>query len=269
MGKYYGINNYSEHPKDYSWDPRRGPSLISKFVGPVGVIDGLLFGGGGVMAFRKRFHKTIRPDGGYATAEVFTGAEDSQPAGEPLADLWDLDGNDIEKSLWEKPAIKAMFEVLWDTDGSTGLKFPSQGYLDIRKDILDMVAGQKTITDVTWWNSGATPLLMKVFIGELMRGVETYWMSHWVLRHRVIIARASLTTIRPEYRNVDKIFASTSDLGNLESMPSIVFEELPLPEGVWLKKSPRRDQIASDKWQITQEYYWADDYSNVAYDPAS
>jgi hypothetical protein len=194
--------------------------------------------------------------------EIFTGAEDTQAVDQPLATVWELRGNDIEKSLWEKPEVKAIFEQLMDTDPDTRVLIPNNRSIGVRRDILNMVAGQTLPSEVDWWPTAS--LLMKRFVGELTKGVEAYWMSHWVLACQTILYNNS--TIKPSLKNIDCIFLSTEELISLEGIPVLPFT---LPEGVWLKKSPTERTMGPDKYSINQEWYWADDYSQFAYNLAT
>lgn len=255
MSQFYGHNGYAELKPASSWDPRRGWTIIRRYKGVQAAIDALAVT---LINAGVRFSREVMPDGGYHILNATYGAEETQPPNEALSDQWDLDGNDIEKSLWLKPSVKAHLDYFLDASG-----FPTDSYLTITGDIQNLVSGNKLPSDIKWWNDPDphTPVL-KTFARELVRGVDSYHVSEWVLRRRQVIARNSI--IKPSNTYVNMIFLTTAKLMAVEGVPS----NLPftLPNGVWLKKSPKRSQIAADKWEISQEYWWADDYSTIAYD---
>ena len=255
MSAFYGHNGYAELKPVSAWDPRRGWSITRRFKGLQSSIDALALT---LIASGVRFTREVMPDGGYHILSATYGAEESQSPTEPLSDLWDLDGNDIEQSLWLRPSIKAHLEFFLDESG-----FPTDSYVAITRDIQELVSGTKLPSDIAWWGDKDphTPELKK-FARELLRGVDSYHVSEWVLRRRRVIARNS--TIQPSNAYVNMLFMTTSKLRAVEGVPS----NLPftLPDGVWLKKSPKRTQIASDKWEISQEYWWGENYSTFAYD---
>ena len=84
MGKFFGLNDWTLHPRTFTNDPRKGPSITLPYVGTPGAIDALVIS---LLANKKRFTRTSRPDGGYSLLQVNLGAEDTQPVDQPLAVL--------------------------------------------------------------------------------------------------------------------------------------------------------------------------------------
>ena len=251
MSQFYGHNGYAELKPASSWDPRRGWTIIRRYKGVQAAIDALAVT---LINAGVRFSREVMPDGGYHILNATYGAEETQPPNEALSDQWDLDGNDIEKSLWLKPSVKALFDPLLENG------FPGNQWVEVRRDIQSLVAGDKLPSGIAWFADASE--FTKRFVADLLRGVDSYHSSEWVLRRRQVIARNSI--IKPSNTYVNMIFLTTAKLMAVEGVPS----NLPftLPNGVWLKKSPKRSQIAADKWEISQEYWWADDYSTIAYD---
>ena len=259
MSQFYGHNGYAELKPASSWDPRRGWTIIRRYKGVQAAIDALAVT---LINAGVRFSREVMPDGGYHILNATYGAEETQPPNEALSDLWDLDGNDFEKSLWLKPEIRNVLQKYIDPDGT-----PSSIYLEVRADIAAIAAGEKYGADVYWWGKPGTVFTpqelttIKRFVAALILGVDSYHLSAWVLRRRRVIASNSI--IKPSNSYVNMIFQSTAGLMAIEGVPTnLAFD---LPNGIWLKKSPKRSQIAADKWEISQEYYWADEYSDFAY----
>ena len=254
MGVFYGLNNYTELVGEYTWDPRRGPTVIRNFKGTPDTIAALSTG---LYNTKTRFHLSRMPDGGYSMLTTFQGAEDTQPVDQPLTDYWSLDGADIEESLWNHPDAIALFADMLDDDGN-----PTNQYTSVRRDIQDVVSGNKLLSEIAWWATASVS--MKQFVHTLLIGQDTYFRSSWVLDRKTVIAWNSI--IRPTTNNINKVYTSTLSLRQVEGVPDLPFD---LPDGIWLKKSPKFDPLGSDKWQISQQWWWGDNYSTFSYQVAT
>ena len=284
MSAFFGYEGAAELPSVSTWDPRTGDSLERRWKGRPTAIDGIE---AQLRAAGIPFRREVMPNGGYNIITAIYGAAETQPAGEPLADLWDLVGNDLEKSIWLCDDVRAELKKMASGLDVTRLAGLARLRADCealaRGDAItyDTQTGEQGTLTVEQWLDGITtyitptyaqgnlnalnPLVFKKLLRSLSQGVEAFVVSQYVLRHRQVIAKGS--TIKPSTANINKVYTNTLDMMDVEAVPN----DLPfdLPEGVWLKKTPTRDQVAGDKWQITQEWWHADDYDDLAYKPAS
>ncbi len=245
-----------------TYDPRTGGSVQGEYVGTPVEIELLrkLFVRGGA-----KVQTDPSGDGGYDRMTVST--PDAIDPNETLADVWSLQGNDLEKSVWELPQIKAIFEKHANATERT------QNLRDFKTGVENFLANKEEantlakVFDLLYDDirTGAEDALTG-FIYMLMRGVESFSVAQFVLRHTVIVP--SNTNIRPAYANVGKIFATTDSLRQIENIPENFFP-FDLPVGVWLKRTPTCEQTAPQRWQISQEWWHADKYEPIIYQVAS
>jgi hypothetical protein len=251
-----------------NWDPRSGWKLSRRWRGLVAP----------VLQLREQLRSLgvsvqyeLEENCSYATVEATYGAEDGQPADQPLSDQWTLAGNDLEKSLWELPAVRAEFNKIPEDDSKP------RALAVIRKNVESLASGELTVVDefgVEATGTDATsvfllmiaqlgldPTVFSKLVSSRAAGVESYTVSQWVLRRTTIIA--SNSTIKPSLSNIGKLL-TTSYLTQIEEIPTTIRFDLP-PNGYWLKRTPTFEQTAADKWQITQEWWHADDYDKFIY----
>ena len=230
-----------------------------------------------VKAAGLRFQREEESLGGYQLISVIYGAEETQDPNTPVGEKWELVGNDMEKSIWELPAVQNQFARLTSLGMSTAnqITFIAR----FRADVEALIRGESITVDVNGTEVALNTdyildfvvrqlrLSQSVFAGlilSLAKGVESYTVSQYVLRHtRVVVRRSNL---KPSTTNIGKIFATTADLRSKESIPTLLFD---LPEGVWLKRTPTQEQSSADKYDITQEYWHADSYDTFVHEQAT
>jgi hypothetical protein len=245
-----------ELPSGRSWDPRIGFTIIRRYRGSLTQIQMVE-----ANAKAANLRVQIEPDteGGFGVVSVWYGAEETQPSDVPLADTWELVGNDLEKELWELPKVVEALSTLTLTKRRR-----------IRIEVESWLTGPLVVGDVTYsdWDAyiayaeltADQAEILKELVTERIRGVQAWTVSQWVLRRTLIIAANS--TIKPALSDVGKV-RSTTTLKSEENIPSTV--KFDLPEGFWLKRTPTFTQTAADKWTITQEWWHADAYSELIY----
>lgn len=246
-----------------SWDPRSGWSIVRRWRGEESVIA--------ILADQYRaagYRVEVDPsdDGSYDILRVQLGAEETQPPDQPLADQWTLAGNDLEKSLWSLPVIRTEMDACENT----------MALAMLRADIEAMVRGETAVPDpqtpsttIDLTLDGLKSVVEELgmnwapwlaLITSLARGEESYSVSQYVLRH--VLTIGSNSTIKPSYDNVGRMY-STASLEAAEQIPSTL--KFVLPAGFWLKRTPTVDQTAADKYQITQEWWHAEQYDPFIY----
>lgn len=273
MSAFFGITGLVELPSVSQWDPKTGDTLQRRYRGTRGEceIASLV-----VRADRKRY-SIEQPDyDGFAILSVFQSAEDGADPAVPLSSEWELIGEDLEKSIWVHPKWLSIASKL--RDGKDG---ESWWVAYFRGQIEALARGESKFTDregtefalsradiisdvdaIAGLNSTQEKNLGQL-IDDLCDGVESWPISRYVLRHTEIVA--ANTTIRLSYANVGKIF-STAKLTRTEDIDQVILGTL--PNGWWLKRTPTLRASGSSKYQITQEWWHADDYSRFLYDLA-
>ena len=193
----------------------------------------------------------VVPDPPYTQLRVTYGLLDdgSQPS-DPnhVTSLWTLQGNDLEKSLWEHPKVVAVLDAMDDA-----------GLAQFRQDIAAALE-KHTPPSLASFSSNAT---LVAFYRELLRGTESFNVSQYVLRHTQTVPPNS--NVKPSLTNVGKVF-STTLLSTAESIPGTIL--FTLPDGSWLKRTPTVEQTGNGKFQITQEWWHAIAYSPFLYETA-
>lgn len=197
-----------------------------------------------------------------------------------LTTTWTLDGNDMEKSIWQLPKVKAMFQLIPD------LKTRAK----VRHDIEALVRGEysgseaKTVAtikaDVTAaaiaqpQGPGIEPALPDItgqiddivdgLIASLVDGVEAFPLSTYVLRKTMVLNPA--TNVSPAFEDSNKLFTFTRLVQEEPTIPLNLAGILTEIRGYWQKKTPQASQAADGRWTYTGEYWWADDYDPFLYE---
>ena len=121
-------------------------------------------------------------------------------------------------------------------------------------EVVDLnIAAVKAAAATVGLDQGA---VMRLVIA-LLRGVDTWQVSAFVLHRRVIIGLGS--RFRPNKANLNRIFTVTQ-LRLLEGLPEDAKLSFDVPEGVYKKMTPTVTQISADKWAADFEYWHADSY---------
>ena len=169
-----------------------------------------------------------------------------------LADLWELDGNDLEKSIWELPKVKEQMEAITDlTDRAA-----------VRNDVEAIVRGE---VEYSW--SDASSFSRDVYDGlikSLIAGVEAFPVSTYVLRRTITLP--SNTALAPATDYANKILTTASLVGYETTIPTN--QNSALPVGYWQKKTPTAAQQSDGRWVYRVEYWWASEFDEFLYETA-
>jgi hypothetical protein len=275
MAYQFTGESYVELLSGTEYDPRGGASVIRSWHGSSTALASL------DTTYRAAGRKTSmepQSDGSYILRVRF-GAEDSQSPEEPLSTIWELVGNDLEKNLWTLPVVKAAMATITDahdratirkyaeavargeyaTTGSDGAELPLS---------LSVVLSLANTAGMTDSNDQAT---LSSVIDNLTEGVESWTVSQYVLRRTVTLAANAGDALKPAYTYVGKVMTK-AQVESIEGVPNTLKFNLPDsdPAGnpCYLKRTPTVTQVAADKWQVVSEWWHADDYSDLIYDPA-
>lgn len=280
MSEYRGIN-LIQLPDKKSWSPRGGWIIGRPFQGSEAQITQAMFS---AQAAGDAFDMNPGVDGSPWEITIFFGAEETQSPTEPLSDEWDLDGNTLEKELWELPFVRSGFIEIYNLTAAAvdeGVAVDAMNW--IRKNLEAYINGNATKTkdlggeefDLTFNNLAARMATIpgvsvdqaKAFILRIARlfarGVKAFPVSQFVLRRtRVLANNFSKAALDGIYEDVFKR-RSTDSLKSKENIPDdIKFE---LPAGEWVKHTPDLMRSSSLKRTLKEEWWHADTWDEEIY----
>ena len=184
---------------------------------------------------------------------VYT-ADTPERIGNPTSDglvkrYWELDGDDLETSLWALPSVVA--EISTQT---------------VQQAALFRAAVESALSGESEW----VPLATNVdnLVKRLAQGTDSFLESKFVLRKVETVQRNA--SIRPSFTNLNRWFSYAA---LLSSEPSLSYENLIQASGltdlVWLKATPTVKPTQNGLWQITQEFKGAKAWDTWIYAAAS
>jgi len=214
--------------------------------------------------------------------------------------LWTLDGNDLEKSIYECDIIKTCSEKLDASTPDSGNGFGARvkyaiGLYQAGKDkdgviltdpfqqefevsdyfngVLSILAGQSSIT-------GGTNLQtdLESLCEDILRGQEVFTISQFVLRN--VKTTQYTSALIPHYANVNRIWSTANittlmaaETRTIDPPSSTVAGTMPLL-GVlggtltgsdWLYRTPDVQELNNGKWQVTKEWWEGTEVSKNTY----
>lgn len=213
--------------------------------------------------------------------------------------LWFLDGNDLEKSIWECPVMKTIISGISTATQRNGFAARVQAAIDEYKSgndkdgsgVADYYEKDFKITDyfglvVPPYSelSTANRTALDLLCEDVLKGVESFTVSQYVLRNTITLQYASTAgaqALAPYYVDVNKIWETSDITAAMTAMTrpidpptSAVAFTLPLIGLLsgspfsgykWLYRTPDVQQLGNGKWQITREWWETTDYSTVLY----
>lgn len=188
----------------------------------------------------------------YSIVTTLAVAEDATPT-TILADLWEIDGNDLEKSIWELPAVKTQMERTTDLEERARIRY----------NIEQFVKGEATDGATTPANFDSS--VYTALIKSLLSGVESFPVSTYVLRRTITVPAG--TTLSPVFTNSNRIYTTAALLAFETTIPSNLRSDL--PGGFWQKKTPTAGQQSDGRWQYRVEYWYAEDFDEFIYEAAT
>jgi len=211
--------------------------------------------------------------------------------------LWFLDGNDLEKNILECPEMAVIVADV-STAQQKGFAGRVQDAVDLYKARQDKEGDAitnpfETAFDIeNYFDTSSAPWTdltpankakLKTICDEMLKGVEAFTISQYVLRNTITTQYTSgvaAQVLVPYYGNVNQIW-DTSDITTamaaqtrpIDPPTSTVANTIPLL-GVlgtifslskWLYRTPDVQQLGNGKWQITREWWETTDFSTVLY----
>lgn len=257
------------------FDPRSGWTFTRRWKGSdaalvdIATAEGLL---------GNRFVVTPADDGGDSILES-TSIDEAQSPTEPLSDTWDLDGNDLEKELWELPWVRDVFDSIRDDKTGNPTDSPllvSNACINwIRKAIESFIRGDDKIKFVDGVESPftyayliqsidmlgghGTDILYRL-IAMYARGVKSFPVAQFVLKRTRVVA--DNYSEKAEYDDIFKR-RTTESLKAAYGIPATLIYFI--PEGEWIKKTPSMKKTGVRKWTLTEEWWHADKWEVEIY----
>jgi len=136
-----------------------------------------------------------------------------------LNDLWELDGNDLEKDYWNAPkikndwlggidltqqaAVRALVER-WVREGGDQTQFENS---------VEVIIGGGPVQSIT----PANKAILDLIVSDLAAGTQSYAIATYVLRRTVTVPAG--TTLAPSFGNANKIFTSAQLVATETTIP--------------------------------------------------
>jgi hypothetical protein len=279
MSEYRGIDLVQGHDRK-SWHPRNGWVIGRPYTGSQTKIE---LAANAAFLAGDPFDLNPGRNGDEWELVIYFGAEETQSPDAAISDTWELDGNELEKDLWELPWILDEFKSIKDNrqGNPTGdPRLASAACINwIRRNIEAWFRGEsKMITldpeerDLSFaelhQNCIAYGLHEDAFnkiVHLFGMGRKAFPVSQFVLRRTRVVAnnfnKSNITNI------YDDVFKRrlTSSLESAENIPATL--RFALPAGEWVKRTPDMLQTTANKWTIREEWWHADKWDEEIYGP--
>lgn len=213
----------------------------------------------------------MSPDDGspYATVTTIASPE--------LTTTWTLDGNDLEQPIWTLPKVREMFNRMPDLKKRAKIKADIEGLVrgeftnDTRKTVqtikneaLDAMSTVNPDGNSTQpIELGNTDDIIDGLIKSLVRGVEAFPVSSYVLRKTMVLS--PVTNVSPGFQNANKVFSLAALVRDEPGIPLNIAGILVTLGGYWQKKTPQASQAADGRWTYTVEYWYAEEVDRFIY----
>jgi hypothetical protein len=245
---FYG-SNATQLSDEYAFDPRMGLAVVKRWRGTPTAI---LIQANAAKALGLRFDVRELNEGGHQEITVYYGSAETQDLNTPLADIWSLGANEVEKNLWDIPKV---YDAL--------LPVPIDVVVELRRQFDEVVQGEMEFGEfiASLSPAGFSPTQITI-IQALLRstqiGVESKPISQGVIRRRLIVPPK--TNLKPTLTGVDQVIDSANliagkdpSTGGPIQQDAILFG---IQTGYWLKKFPTVEQLSSTTWEISQEWWY-------------
>lgn len=214
-------------------------------------------------------------DGGYEVVSVdYPESEENDPT-TPLSEKWECDSNYLQKDIWSLPTIQAELALIGAGNPAVRGAFRNDLENLARGNPVSVgTDGEETVISYEILlggtvdgapvagipaNYGADTQVFRDLFEDLTKGVTSYEVEQYVIRHTKVTNKSSSIVAARENRG--RMHTASYILNQL---PADVKFEAP-EDGFWLKRTPHVEQIEKGKWQIVQEWWHTDTYSTLIY----
>lgn len=192
-----------------------------------------------------------------------------------LTTTWTLDGNQLEKQIWQHAPVRALFSKIPDPKNRAMMRHDIEALVrgeytsDARKTMTELKAVLKAIaTDPVGDGlpnvDGREDDVFDAIVKTLIEGVETFVTSSFVLRKTSILN--PLTNVSPGFENSNKLFSLAALIREEPTLPANVRGWIESLKGYWQKQTPQASQAADGRWTFTLEYWYAEDFNRFLYE---
>lgn len=164
-----------------------------------------------------------------------------------ISDLWEMDGNDEEISLWSHPKVTAAIAAQSWTDDQK---------ISFRRLVEDKLAGTA---------SGTLGTTFDAFVSRLGQGTEAFTYPRYVLRHiRTVRIGSDLTVSHTDVEKIYTYVQLTAEETTLASQNLIAASGLTALK--WQKRAPTVKPTQDNLWELRQEWWGAKEWDTWIYD---
>lgn len=193
-----------------------------------------------------------------------------------ITSVWNIDCNDIERTLYEHPTFLALGAAMLTfikkyVDEGTFSTLDAALAFDIAQGLPDGASGPPMSSALTITNTA------RALWDLLRKGTDSYVRSQYVVKNTITLS--TLTSFVVTWGGVDKIYTLAQILtesGGIDIPALLTLETIPIPTAPssdagqatyvsgWLKKGPKFEQFAQGKYQYVAEW-WLDIWSTDIY----
>jgi len=287
MATFKGTSSVIEQAPERAWDSVNGYSTTRIYVGNKIKVeqfsDGYIQDADGFGLIAGYQSATISYNGPTATLRLnysginFGSTSSSTSGGVPttseiaaatLSTQWYLEGNDLEKDLFQLTDMQAIAKNFSNANLATWRKdFDTTISARTDPDSVPMALATNYSGTVNTMNAAAQAAYVKNIYISMLRGTEFFTVSQYVLRNIKIVPPT--TNQSPEHANKGKQYANALMLattGNGQSVPSAILSGI--TTGYWLKRTPSVEQTSDGNYQISKEFWYSEEYESNIYGAA-
>lgn len=236
---------FTELDREETWDPVAGLQVVRSWRALPDYIEGLKS-----QLFNAGIKWSCAPDEGpYKVIKGWFNTQEGTDISKQFTSRWSLLFNDNELSLFDCPKARAI---------------PADQIAKIKQYLSEADLGENYgIKKGLLTNEDAQTLFEK-----LVRGTPSGFLDPaWVLRNTAIVSKDMPKDLVPmsNYAPVGSVYVTTALLIAKEAIKEDLFIFKP-PLGEWLVRPPLYDQDTEGKWQVMQEFWWAERWDDFVYE---
>lgn len=262
MAEFLG-SQIVEQGQQWAWDQQTGDTLIRAWRGSqqwATAYHNSLKGAAGVL--RTRLSQEGEGPVYIVTAEYGQIQQQAETDG-TIPYFWELAGNMIDRSVFDHPFFKSAETI--PSPNPEGYTMTFSQVNDVKQSISDNLTGTALSQKYIGWTTTQQQLWT-----EIVSGRENYQVSSYVLR--INRTHSSLYANTISTANVGKLYTYAqiqSEASSIASPISVSINSNVPSSGAWLKQAPILTELSNRKLQMTQEWWWSDNWSTFLYDAAT
>lgn len=253
-------NLITEQGQGWAYDPQNGETLVRRWKGTKQFAEAYysqLKSQSGVLSV------SIDQDGEspiYVVTARYGKVQEGAETDGTIPYFWELAGNMIDSSIFNHPKFYSGFTV---DLGATPPQYISFDQVNqVKEAIENNLTGSALSAEYNSWTTTQQELWK-----ELIQGNETYQVSSYVLRlNRTFSSLYSNTVPTTDVGNLYTYAQIQTEASSISSAISVAVDSNVPSGGYWLKQAPVLSELSNRKLQLSQEWWWSDNWSTVLYD---